>query len=430
MFKVNVRKLFRKTFGSWQSATPPRRKPRATVKPSLEALEDRWLPSGIVPDGGGGVGQTTDTLIWKPTNGNSANNVQNWYDSTAGKQGIMLPGTGNPTYLDGSVSNSAIQVNGTLQVKFLNVVNNYNNTMTINSGNIEACGSSDSIQNGSTLTVVSYTPGGLTLADGLSFFVFSGATLNLSDPAGAYAGGTFITCPDVNRGGILSDAGTVNWNGTAVSSGNNAIVDSIGLPVLVTGTFNADGGTKGVSSSLGGQLQVKGQDAKTANVGFQMTGGQVNLKNGAFLIVPLNYNQTGGALSSDNSLCTLQTGTDNNGDINIAGGSVTVDTVANTVNALVFTANTVELNGTLNVNGLTLGGMSLQADLLNCGSATVTLQSNSKLVVSTTGTGSLGGGNQWTVMGYGSIKGSWGSPPTVPAGMTASTGPTKVLISN
>jgi len=57
----------------------------------------------------------------------------------------------------------------------------------------------------------------------------------------------------------------------------------------------------------------------------------------------------------------------------------------------------------------------------------VTLGTHSYLNVGTTGTGSLGTSNNWTVMTYGSYKNNWGGI-NVPAGMTPSVMGTSVLI--
>lgn len=83
MFAINVRKLFRKTFGPWVIAAPSRPKPRPTFRPSLEGLEERYCPSTTWnPQLSGGV---------YSTDGNNAANYTNG-----------LPAKGNPLILDGS----------------------------------------------------------------------------------------------------------------------------------------------------------------------------------------------------------------------------------------------------------------------------------------------------------------------------------------
>lgn len=436
MFTFKVRKLFRKAFGPWVSASPPRPKPRPTFKPRLDVLEDRCCPSGGVPDaggGGGGGGGATDTLIWNPQNSSTnANDQNNWLDSTQGKQGIMLPGASNPVILSGSTSNSAIQLNGTLNCASFTVENNYNNTFTLNNGYF-GTSDTDTVEDGCTLTLVSFVPQGILLSNANTFTVQSGATLKLSDPPQPAPVSSFLAAAKVNEGEILKNNGTVTWSGTSMASGKQAIIDGIGAPVLNLGTFNADGGTKGVNGAVGGQLVISGNDAKTNDVGFDMTSGSVNLTNGATLAVSSNYYQFWGSLTSDATVCTLDTGFRSPGDINIAGGKVVVDNVAGTVSTLKFIASTVEIDGEIDVSGLMTGGKSTQCDLLDCSGATVSLETNSALVVGTTGNGQLGTGNRWTVMQYASLdpnNDTWGVPPSVPPTMVASTAGTDVLVSN
>jgi hypothetical protein len=141
------------------------------------------------------------------------------------------------------------------------------------------------------------------------------------------------------------------------------------------------------------------------------------------------YKQTGGTLTSDSSTCTLESGLTGAADINIAGGKVVVDNIANSVGTLKFLAGTVEINGEIDVNGLATGGKSTQCDLLDCSNARVTLGTSSDLYVATTGIGTLGTGNQWIVMKYASITGNWATT-SYPTGMMVSTGATQVLVSN
>lgn len=169
---------------------------------------------------------------------------------------------------------------------------------------------------------------------------------------------------------------------------------------------------------------------------FHMTSGAVNLTNGGSLDLRWGYYQSGGSLTSDASTCQISVGSLYNGDINIAGGKVVVDNVANSYGTLQFLAATVEINGEIDVWGLTQGGNSQKCGVLDCSQgnygkgAAVKLEANSYLNVGTTGTQALGTGNRWYVMKYASITGSWGKTPTVPPTMSASTGATDVLVSN
>lgn len=273
--------------------------------------------------------------------------------------------------------------------------------------------------------------------NGASFSVASGATLNLNDlpPVKGSAGGVDFLVGDGKAGEYLNNAGTVTWTGTNILAGPNAnsINDFMEVPVLNTGTFNANGMGDG-AVTLGATLDISGTDAKTNNVSFYQTGGALNLNSNATVLVEDSYYQSGGQLTSDASPCILQSGSLNPLDINIAGGKVIVDTVANSVSTLTFVAATVEFNGELDVDGLTQnGGGSTRCDQLICKGAAVTLGTSSFLDVSQTGSAPLGTGNRWTVMTYSSITGpvpqKW-AVISYPMGMSVSTGPNDVLVSN
>ena len=397
------------------------------MKPRLEPLEERWCPAGGPPN--------TDTLVWKPQGGSTdASLASNWYDQTQATQGVTAPSGTNPTILDGNTANSPITTTLPLFVKSLTVQGNYNNTLTIKNGGTVTTYASNIVNSGSILTIVSADTAGILLDNtGTNFTIAFGATLNLKDVAGATSGASFFDASASNSGEYLKNAGTMNWTGT-VGFGTQFVEDDIQAPVLNTGTFNVNGNNGGDNNAAAGILSVSGQDAtNTNNVSFDQNSGSCNLSNGATLKVYEGYYQSGGTLqTTDATTCTLYA-IGKGGDINIAGGKVVVDSAANSVGILVFIATTAEINGEIDVNGLTQGGNSTTSDLLDCrGVTTVTLQANGFLNVGTTGTGQLGTGNQWTVMKYanGALKGSWGQPPKVPTGMSASTGPQQVLVSN
>jgi len=85
MFTCNVLKLFRKMFGPWVTAAPPRPKPRPAFKPRLEGLEERWCPAVV-------------NMYWDPTSGNNASLAANW------DQGSLGSGT-HPTAAPGMTAN-------------------------------------------------------------------------------------------------------------------------------------------------------------------------------------------------------------------------------------------------------------------------------------------------------------------------------------
>lgn len=345
-------------------------------------------------------------------------------------QGLTAPGPTNSITLSGSKSNSPIEITGLMNATSVTVMNNYNNTLTIDAGDSLSLSGGGNILNGNILTLVSASNDGIKLTSGANFTVAAGATLNLKDPANSQAGMTYLE-GDNTAGEYLNNQGTVNWYGTAVAAGNFAILDHIEVPVANTGTFNANGGSGGDTTLVGGQLEAFGLDALTNNVSFYQTnGGTLNLTNNAQVSCQKGYYQSGGSITSDATPCALAGSLGTTGDINIAGGQVTVDNVANSVSTLTFLASTVEIDGEIEVNGLTTGGKSTRCDQLICQGAAVTLGVESFLYVGTTGAGALGTGNRWYVMTYASISKPWDNW-SVPQGMNPpSTGATDVLVSN
>lgn len=420
MFTFKVLKLFReKKFCFSVTTTPPRRKPRPTFKPRLEPLEERWCPD-----------TTNDVLYWNPQGGSQdASKAANWWDQTKLMQGLTAPGPTNGISL-GMKANAPIEIpSGQLTAASITVQGNYNNTLTLDANATLLVGGG-SIQPGSILTVVSSSNVGVKLDGGANFTVAAGATLNLKDPVNSQFGKTYLT-GDGKQGEYLDNQGTVNWNGIAMPAGNAAISDKIYVPVYNTGTFNANGGSGGDTTMVGGNLTIVNSDPITGDVGFMQTSGGLNLTNNAQVTCIKGYYQSGGNLTSDATPCILNSGATGNGDIDIDGGVVTVDNVANSVSTLTFVASTVEIWGEIDVNGLTQnGGKSTRSDQLICKGAAVTLEQSSYLLVGTTGGFPLGAGNRWSVITYASESGSWGRPPSVPAGMSVSTGATDVLVSN
>jgi hypothetical protein len=409
----NMLKDFRKLFGLSAAAAPPKPKLRRTV------LEVEWLEKRELLN--------ADTLVWKPpTSSTDADLAANWYDQTQGKQGVTAPTVSNPIILDGSVRNQPIKTTAPLSCASLTVQNGFNQKLTIQSGDTLTVSGNGTVDTGCTLTLLSDDTQGVNLNGNKSFTVNTGANLILQDLYADHPGATFLNSakgPDgTTNGEYLNNAGTVTWNGSP------SLTDYIALPVANTGVFKANANTSGSGSTL----KILGQDAGgTNNVSFYNNGGTFSLMNDPTVSVAYGYYQSSGSLTTDQTTCTLQAGGMNNGDINIAGGSVTVDNVANTVGTLKFLCGTVEINGQINVDGQTLkNGQSTLCDLLDCGSAKLTLETNSFLNVGTTGGFPLGTGNRWTVMKYGSLKNSWGKPPSVPPTMVASTTNTDVLVSN
>lgn len=420
----------KKIFGRRVKAAP-RPKPRPTDKPRLEWLEERLC-----------LDATTDTLVWAPTDGIVASKSANWYDQTQGKQNVTAPTATNPIVLDGAKSNEAIDFTAAMPVASLTVRNGYQGTLFTDAGAVTTS-ANDTINSGCTLTLISKAvSGGIVMTNGANFTVAAGGTLKLTDAMGTTQGVTFLSAKANNAGEYLSNAGTVIWTGTAVASGKPLIIDTLGAPVLNTGTFIADGGTNGNTTVDPGQLLITGQEQnKTNNVSFDQTSGTCQLRNGARVATEFGYYQSGGSLTSDfstgNQACRLSGGIDGLGDINIAGGKVVVGLPPTPgqvgVGTLLFKASTAEINGEIDVDGETsMGGKSELCDLLDCTAVgTVTLQANSSLNVGTTGSAPLGTGNQWTVMTYpmNALKGTW-TQLSYPADMTVSIGAQKVLVSN
>lgn len=416
MFKFKVLKLFReRTLGPWVTATPPHRKPRPTFKPRLEPLEERWCPD-----------TTNDVLYWNPQGGSKdASLASNWWDQTKLMQGLTAPGPTNSITLSGSKSNSPIEITQNMSATSVTVMNNYNNTLTVDAGDSLNLSGGGNILQGNILTFDSASSVGIKLTGGANFTVSAGATLNLKD-TNTQNGSTYLS-GDSTAGEYLNNQGTVKWYGTASA----AMVDTIYVPVANSGTFNADGGSGGDVNLTGGQLQIRGSDAMTDNVSYsQSTSGTLNLSNNAQMSCEKGYYQSGGSITSDATPCALAGSLSTTGDINIAGGQVIVDNVANSVSTLTFRANTVEIDGEIEVNGLTSGGESTRCDQLICQGAAVTLGVESFLHVGTTGAGGLGTGNRWYVMTYASISKPWDNW-SVPQGMNPpTTGSENVLVSN
>lgn len=368
---------------------------------------------------------STDTMVWCPSvQDPTPFQVVNWYDQNTGKQATQLPGPTNPIALDGNVSNTKLEIPSNWAVLSLTVRNNYNNTLQIDE--ILTTDANDSVQKGSILTLVG-SFSGLQLTGGANFTVASGATLNLKDNPANGQSGTQFMYGDGTAGEYLNNQGTVNWNGTA-TTGPAVVMDQLQVPVLNSGTFNANGGTGGDTSMVGAVLNIQGYDEKTYVKSFYQTAGALNLTNNATVNCGSDYDQVAGSLTSDSSPCTLSSN-NGTGNIYIDGGKVIVDTVANSVSTLTFTASNVDINGEIDLNGLTTGGKSNRCDLLDCSGATVTLGANSFLNVTTTGGAALGTGNQWIVMKYASINGTWGTV-SVPPTMSSSTGLNKVMVTN
>lgn len=129
---------------------------------------------------------------------------------------------------------------------------------------------------------------------------------------------------------------------------------------------------------VGGTLTILNSDPITGDVGYMQTSGGLNLTNNAQVTCIKGYYQSGGNVTSDATPCKLNSGATGNGDIDIDGGIVTVDNVANSVSTLTFIASTVEIWGEIDVSGLTQnGGKSMRSDQLICQGATVTLEQSS-----------------------------------------------------
>lgn len=418
----NVLKEFRKLFGPWVVSTPPRPKPRPTVKPCLEVLEGRDCPSTVT--------------TWQPLagsqDGNSAANYTNG-----------LPSLTNILDLDGSApaTNKPIEFSKPISMSTIQVINGYNNALIIDNGGTittTPCGTSMAsvVNSGCTLAITSADLSGIELTNGVIFNVATGGTLKLTDPAGATSGGTYFSEND-GMGERLLNQGITTWTGTA-SAPPGLILDTISAPVYNSGVFNANGGTGGQTSVNPGTLYIFGQVSSPA-VSFYQASGSFNLSNLARVVVNSGYFQSGGSLTSDSTPVgkadVLQAGPTAGGDIRIGGGKVIVDNVANSVGTLQFKAATVEFNGELDVSGEPLPkGQSTLCDVLDCTGAAVSLGTNGYLDVSTTGGSPLGTGNQWVVMKYASISGPGPQPywatTSVPTGMNVSVGATQVLVSN
>jgi len=215
---------------------------------------------------------------------------------------------------------------------------------------------------------------------GDTFYVYNmSAVVQLRDGAGitVASGATMVveTSPDVtifdtlNSGAILENHGTFSYIGSAGTT------TTFAMPFLNHGQATFDTGNFVFDRS----------GTATSNYGIMMDGGSIILKNGIDLRAKNGYYQTGGTLSTADTVAATITllGTQNTAQIN--GGLITLGG-ANAYGKLTFTGGTAP---TLNFNGGRFdaeinGQTSNQQDQLVC-SGNINVQGNSTLVVTSVG---------------------------------------------
>jgi hypothetical protein len=427
MFTLGVRKLFRKSILSWQTATPPRRKPPPLFRPGLEVLEDRCCPSGGVPDA-----PTSTSLFWDPALGNnSASTASNWDKGfLGGPKAMSAPGDAanelDTINFDGTGGQQGRgNQNCNWNYKPLSVLgavnfqNGYNKTVSFTTNG------SFSVQGGGKVTTSAaptIAPNGssgvntrpaITLTNGSWFYVSFNSSLTLQ---GFSSGNAIFMAGDGTPGEFLGTFGTVSYSGVGSVTGT-ANTDYLKIPVHNSGIFKVNGDGNG-TSVLGAVLQVSGTDANTSNVSFSQnnSGGETDLSNNGTLWCYNNFTMTRGLLQTmDAFVETLEVGTaSNDGIANLLGGTVNIDDTPDSYGVLNIAGSTKADNPTVNVGiatfnfnlNLTTGSSQCSELIVGNGSSGGTLNfgaGGGTATVNFNGWGKGDGGNVWLPIWFSSV---------------------------
>jgi hypothetical protein len=384
MFEFKVLKLFRETFGPWVTAAPPRPKPRPTVIPRLEALEDRLAPANV-------------SLFWDPSNGKNASTAANWDTSRLGGMKAtaapgMTAGETDSIYFDGTVGTRNNNSNCTWDYTPTNTLgavifqNGYNHTVSFADKEGFSVSQFSYVADNTTPYIAPNGNSGasavaaITLTNGAHFTVSSESSLNLE---GYSSGNAVFFAGDKTAGEYLLNAGNVYYVGVGALT-----TDYLKIPVANEGTFKVDG--KG-STGSGSTLQVSGSDAtNTGGVSFYQdeSPDATQIAGGGTLWCYNDFKMTAGGLATmDGYTDILQVGTSSvDGTVNLTGGNVSI-----------FYSGTTTF-GTLQISGTTQGNKPT----LDVGTVTLnfavdtTMGSNAcnKLIVGkSSGTGKVNFGN-------------------------------------
>jgi hypothetical protein len=307
MFMFKVRKLFRKTFGPWVTAAPPRPKPQPTFRPRLEWLEDRLAPANVA-------------FYWDPTFGANASTTANWDLNSLGSGTHPAAAPGNTAgetdfiYFDGTAGKGGNKsctwdYTPTNTLGVVSFQNGWTQTVAFNDKKGISVSNGAIVSGASAPTLAPNGNSGanavpaITLKNGSYCHVSSGCSLDLT---GYSSGNAVFFGDDLQSGEYLWNEGTVTYTGQSSQTGNT---DYLGEPVLNEGTFIVNGGG---STGTGSTLQVATADSKTNNVSFYQdsSNGQTNISGGGTLWCYNNYTMTAGMLqTTDGNTDILKVGT-------------------------------------------------------------------------------------------------------------------------
>jgi hypothetical protein len=367
-FPLNVRKLFRNTFGAWPTATPPHREVRPTFRPGLEVLEERCCLSSGVPDA-----PISTSLFWDPGKvNNNAFTASNWDTQFLGNpiKAKQPPGdTPNEVdtiIFDGSQAIGNQNCNWNYKpLSALGAVNfqkGYNKTVSFTPNGSFSVQGGGQVSSTDAVTTPTIAPDGssgvnvrpaIALLNGSNFGVGFSSTLNL---AGFPSGNAIFMAGDGKAGEELSSDGTVNYAGLGSTTGT-ANTDYLKIPVDNSGTFKVNGDGNG-TTSLGAILQVSGTISTANPVSYfqNNTAGETDIFGNGTLWCYNNFTMTKGKLQTlDAGPETLEVGTaGTDGIANILGGTVNIDPGANKFGKLFIAGPTKTNNPTVNVGIATL----------------------------------------------------------------------------
>jgi hypothetical protein len=338
--------------------------------------------------------QTLDTAVTVELSDADGNWCLN--SSTDSKLNLYF-GTGTTAVfqIDGDATINNMALSGYPGNKF--VINGGTTTIAQSGGYTDTIGVNFVINQNGTLNDQSYNS---------LKFTNSGVQITVQGSMFLYYGtGTGITL--IDNGGMSNDYINVNGGTLKYSGSGNVTQDTLTVPVYVQngGTFRLSAAT---GQPNGGKLTVQdGSQYQFPNNSLEsvyMTGASstVQLAYGDTLECDNDYWQAGGTLeTTDATTCTLQDGAQGTGIAVVAGGTVWIDTIANSYGELDVKAATLNFGGQLNVSvqGYTPSpgqfGMSDKLKVVN-GVFNLDPQGSTSLYVNDYGT--VVGGDNWIVI--------------------------------
>ena len=290
---------------------------------------------------------------------------------------------------------------------------NMNGNLTINNGSItlntgDKLNNSAITQNGGSLTISEISTGSATLNSTGGNLTLDGATIEGNDTIAGTVNTTIgvkgVTISNTSADGIILNNGDT-INGTVNQQGGNLSLAG----VTTNGKLNSTGGVVNVT---GNQILASGDTIGSGvdlTVGATLTndGGTINLDNGDKIESAGSISQTSGTINADNFSTTESGGSlqASGGSLNISSGGLTLnnanDNIADgaTVNMngnLTIKNGSVSLsssdnlengtieqtNGTLNLNGIKTGDISLNSTDGNLNLTNTTLNNSNDSISS------------------------------------------------